>query len=168
MAQVARRATASSTSCALPSTTTIRGEPTAEHWARSLPSWRTEAASACRTSAPLDVRDYLDAAKADGLSTATLKQHMAAIRMLFDHLVTGAVLEHNPACRQGVSVPAISIAERVHSLTVAHVCLRAGQRGAADFYPDHHAVGALGRLNIDPSFAAPKADMVRLEAFRLG
>jgi site-specific recombinase XerC len=25
------------------------------------------------------------------------KQHMAAIRMLFDHLVTGAVLEHNPA-----------------------------------------------------------------------
>ena len=39
---------------------------------------------------------------------------------------------------------------------------------AADFYADHHAVGALGRLNIDPSFAAPKADMVRLEAFRLG
>jgi hypothetical protein len=27
----------------------------------------------------------------------TLKQHMAAIRMLFDHLVTGGVLEHNPA-----------------------------------------------------------------------
>jgi site-specific recombinase XerD len=46
---------------------------------------------------PLDVRDYLEAAKANGLSTATLKQHMAAVRMLFDHLVTGAVLEHNPA-----------------------------------------------------------------------
>jgi len=45
---------------------------------------------------PLDVRAYLEVAKADGLST-TLKQHMAAIRMLFDHLVTGAVLEHNPA-----------------------------------------------------------------------
>jgi integrase/recombinase XerD len=43
------------------------------------------------------VRDYLEAAKANGLSTATLKQHMAAIRMLFDHPVTGAVLEHNPA-----------------------------------------------------------------------
>jgi site-specific recombinase XerD len=43
------------------------------------------------------VRDYLEAAKANGLSTATLKQHMAAIRMLFDHLVTGGVLEHNPA-----------------------------------------------------------------------
>jgi len=46
---------------------------------------------------PLDVRDYLEAAKANGLSTATLKQHMAAIRMLFNHLVTGGVLEHNPA-----------------------------------------------------------------------
>src|SRR6516165_5299157 len=46
---------------------------------------------------PRDVRDYLEAAKANGLSTATLKQHMAAIRMLFDHLVTGGVLEHNPA-----------------------------------------------------------------------
>src|SRR5262245_58206311 len=46
---------------------------------------------------PPDVRDYLEAAKANGLSTATLKQHMAAVRMLFDHLVTGAVLEHNPA-----------------------------------------------------------------------
>jgi site-specific recombinase XerD len=40
---------------------------------------------------------YLGAAKAIGLSTATLKQHMAAIRTLFDHLVTGAVLEYNPA-----------------------------------------------------------------------
>jgi site-specific recombinase XerD len=46
---------------------------------------------------PLHVRDYLEAAKANGLSTATLKQHMAAVRMLFDHLVTGAVLERNPA-----------------------------------------------------------------------
>jgi hypothetical protein len=31
---------------------------------------------------PLDVRDYLEAAKVNGLSTATLKQHMAAVRML--------------------------------------------------------------------------------------
>jgi site-specific recombinase XerD len=46
---------------------------------------------------PLDVRDYLEAAKSNGLSTATLKLHMAAVRMLFDHLVTGGVLEHNPA-----------------------------------------------------------------------
>jgi hypothetical protein len=37
-----------------------------------------------------DVRGYLDAVKANGISTATLKQHMAAIRMLLDHLVPGA------------------------------------------------------------------------------
>src|SRR5262249_20397761 len=46
---------------------------------------------------PLAVRAYLEGAKANGLSPATLKQHMASIRMLFDHLVTGGVLEHNPA-----------------------------------------------------------------------
>ena len=46
---------------------------------------------------PLDVRDYLEAAKSNGLSTAALKQHMVAIRMLFDHLVTGGLIEHNPA-----------------------------------------------------------------------
>jgi site-specific recombinase XerD len=46
---------------------------------------------------PLDVGDYVETGKANGLSTATLKQHMAAIRMLFDHLVNGGVLEHNPA-----------------------------------------------------------------------
>jgi site-specific recombinase XerD len=32
-----------------------------------------------------------------GLSTASPKQHMAAVRMLFDHLVTGGVTAHNPA-----------------------------------------------------------------------
>src|SRR5262245_55447988 len=46
---------------------------------------------------PLDVRDHLEAAKANGLSTATLKQHIAAIRMLFNHLVTSGALKHNPA-----------------------------------------------------------------------
>src|SRR5262249_2282796 len=46
---------------------------------------------------PLDVRDYLEAAKGQGLSTATLKQPMAAVRTVFDHLVTGGVIEHNPA-----------------------------------------------------------------------
>jgi hypothetical protein len=30
------------------------------------------------------VRDYLEAAKANGRSTATLKQHVAAVCMLFD------------------------------------------------------------------------------------
>jgi hypothetical protein len=43
------------------------------------------------------VRDNLEAAKPNGLSITTLKQDMAANRVLFDHLVTGGVLAHNPA-----------------------------------------------------------------------
>src|SRR5262245_31091229 len=39
----------------------------------------------------------VEAAEACGLSTATLKQDTAAIRMLFDHQVTDGVLQHNPA-----------------------------------------------------------------------
>jgi site-specific recombinase XerD len=41
---------------------------------------------------PLDAHDYLEAATGHGLSTAIPKQHMAAVRMLFDHLMTGGVL----------------------------------------------------------------------------
>lgn len=44
-----------------------------------------------------DVRDYLEAAKAQGLSVGTLKLHMAAIRRLLDHLVTGGIMPINPA-----------------------------------------------------------------------
>jgi hypothetical protein len=47
-----------------------------------------------------DVRDYLEAATADGLSTATLSQPMVAVRLLFDHLAP-----NNP--------PAVSILEFV-------------------------------------------------------
>ena len=47
--------------------------------------------------APLDVVAYLEALKRQGAAIGTQKQHMAAIRMLLDHLVTGGVLEFNPA-----------------------------------------------------------------------
>src|SRR5262245_16030343 len=70
---------------------TTPGGHTAGRSARSLRSWRMAARSAYKTSV-LSTR-----ATISKLSTATLKQHMAAIRMLFNHLVTGAVLEHNPA-----------------------------------------------------------------------
>jgi hypothetical protein len=50
-----------------------------------------------QATGPLDVRDNLEATKPVAFSSPTLKQHMAPIRMLFDHLVTGGVLQHNPA-----------------------------------------------------------------------
>ena len=53
---------------------------------------------------PLHVAAYLEAMQAatdkDGgkkFSIATQKQHMAAVRMLLDYLVTGGMLAHNPA-----------------------------------------------------------------------
>src|SRR5262245_34808145 len=71
--------------------------PFRHRWAHSLPSWRMEVRERVQDIGPLDVRDYLAATKANGLPTAALKQHSAAIRMLFDHLVTGGLIEHNSA-----------------------------------------------------------------------
>jgi integrase/recombinase XerD len=39
---------------------------------------------------------YLEAMKQAKRAVATQKQHMAAVRMLFDYLVTGGILAHNP------------------------------------------------------------------------
>lgn len=50
--RAARRATASSTSCAPRSTTATQGKPTAGRSARSSPSWSTAAGRADKTSAP--------------------------------------------------------------------------------------------------------------------
>src|SRR5262245_61577471 len=67
-------------------------------WA-ATPTWPSEdpsALSARRCASP-SWPSSKQARKANGLSTATLKQHMAAIRTVFNHLVTGSMLEHNPA-----------------------------------------------------------------------
>jgi site-specific recombinase XerC len=43
------------------------------------------------------VAAYVEKLLRDGLSKPTVKQHLAAIRMLFDWMVAGGVLEMNPA-----------------------------------------------------------------------
>jgi site-specific recombinase XerC len=43
------------------------------------------------------VAAYVEKLLRDGLSKPTVKQHLAAIRMLFDWMVVGGVLEMNPA-----------------------------------------------------------------------
>ena len=45
---------------------------------------------------PIHVAGYIEHLDADH-SKPTVKQHLAAIRMLFDWLVTGQVIPHNPA-----------------------------------------------------------------------
>jgi site-specific recombinase XerD len=45
---------------------------------------------------PLHGAAYLEAMKQAKRAVAMQKQHMAAVRMLFDYLVTGGILAHNP------------------------------------------------------------------------
>jgi len=93
---------------------------------------------------PLDVRDYLEAAEANGLSIATLKQHMASIRMLFDHLVTGAVLEHNPAL--SVKAPRQKLGKGKTPVLTAEEAgdlLRSIETGGVVGLRDHALIGAM-------------------------
>lgn len=46
---------------------------------------------------PMHVASYLKALEKEKLSAPTIKQHLAAVRMLFDWLVVGHVLDVNPA-----------------------------------------------------------------------
>lgn len=46
---------------------------------------------------PLHVAAWVESLKAEGRAVATQKQFLAAVRMLFDHLVTGGLLAVNPA-----------------------------------------------------------------------
>jgi integrase/recombinase XerD len=46
---------------------------------------------------PVVVAAYVEKLLKHGLSKPTVKQHLAAIRKLFDYLTTGGILESNPA-----------------------------------------------------------------------
>jgi site-specific recombinase XerC len=46
---------------------------------------------------PMVVAAYVEKLLKDGLSKPTVKQHLAAIRMMFDWMVTGGILAMNPA-----------------------------------------------------------------------
>ena len=46
---------------------------------------------------PIAVAAYVEKLLRDGLAKPTVKQHLAAIRMMFDWMVTGGVLAVNPA-----------------------------------------------------------------------
>ena len=46
---------------------------------------------------PVHVAAWVEGLSQGGLSAPTVKQHLAAVRMLFDWLVVGQVVPHNPA-----------------------------------------------------------------------
>jgi hypothetical protein len=58
--------------------------------------WADERRLTLRTIEPIAVAAYIEQLK-QRLATSSVKQHLAAIRMLFDWLVTGQVLPVNPA-----------------------------------------------------------------------
>jgi hypothetical protein len=114
---------------------------------------------------PLHGAAYLEAMKGAKRSVATQKQHMAAVRMLFDYLVTGGILAHNPilsvrAPQQSVTkgkTPTLSAedaGELLRAIETIHLQLRLlvrpGERPAGvDPRPADEGEGpdrALGRL----------------------
>ena len=50
---------------------------------------------------PVHVAAWVEQLGREGRSAPTVKQNLAAVRMLFDWLVVGQVVPHNPAAAQG-------------------------------------------------------------------
>jgi len=82
-------------------TATIRNPNTREAYFRAV--WRffdwcnVQGVTELRTVRPMIVAGYVEAMLAGGMSRPTVKQHLAAIRKLFDWLTTGGILDVNPA-----------------------------------------------------------------------
>jgi len=43
------------------------------------------------------IADYVEKLLTGGMAKPSVKQHLAAIRMMFDFMVTGGILQFNPA-----------------------------------------------------------------------
>ena len=60
-------------------------------------TWCDRRGRSLGTIDPVLVAAYVEQLLSDGLSKPTVKQHLAAVRMLFDWMVTGGFLPFNPA-----------------------------------------------------------------------
>jgi len=82
-------------------TANIRNKNTREAYRRNVTAFlawcETETGLALDMIEPTVVAAYVGKLLKDGLSKPTVKQHLAAIRMLFDWMVVGGILEMNPA-----------------------------------------------------------------------
>ncbi len=82
-------------------TANIRNRNTREAYSRAINAFLAwcdaEAGTALEMIEPVVIAAYVEKLLKDGLSKPTVKQHLAAIRMLFDRMVTGGVLAVNPA-----------------------------------------------------------------------
>jgi integrase/recombinase XerD len=82
-------------------TANIRNRNTREAYSRNINAFLAWCADEARVALdmiePVAVAAYIEKLLRDGLSKPTVKQHLAAIRMMFDWMVTGGVLAVNPA-----------------------------------------------------------------------
>jgi integrase/recombinase XerD len=82
-------------------TANIRNKNTREAYRRNITAFLAwcdiEAGMALDMIEPMVVAAYVEKLLKDGLSKPTVKQHLAAIRMLFDWMVVGGILAMNPA-----------------------------------------------------------------------
>lgn len=89
-------------------------------------AWCEERGCTFERIGPVLVATYIEKLLADGMAKPSVKQHLAAIRMLFDYMVTGGVLPSNPAAsvrgpRHSVRKGKTSVlsAEEMHELLAA-------------------------------------------------
>jgi integrase/recombinase XerD len=81
-------------------TANIRNRNTRTAYGRAVAAflaWCEERGCAFDRIGPVLVAAYVEQMLADGMAKPSVKQHLAAIRMLFDYMVTGGVLPANPA-----------------------------------------------------------------------
>lgn len=60
-------------------------------------AWIDDRNTALEGITAVHIATWVESLKRDGYEIASIKQHLAAVRMLLDYLVTGGVLRHNPA-----------------------------------------------------------------------
>jgi len=81
-------------------TANIRNPNTRAAYARAVAAfcaWCGERGYDFLRISPVAIAGYVEQLLADGLARPTVKQHLAAVRMLFDYMVTGGILPFNPA-----------------------------------------------------------------------
>jgi integrase/recombinase XerD len=81
-------------------TATIRNRNTRMAYGRGVGtflSWCEDKGLSFDRIGPVVVAAYVETLLADGMAKPSVKQHLAAIRMMFDFMVTGGILPFNPA-----------------------------------------------------------------------
>lgn len=78
----------------------ISNENTREAYTRDalrFAKWCTENSLGLESITPVHVAGYRDQLVREGMSPATVKRHLSALRMLFSHMVTTGAMPYNPA-----------------------------------------------------------------------